>query len=339
MSRSWTRPGSAFTLIEVLMAMALIISIMAAATASVLQMMKMTRRVQAVQNMNAAATIVQGKLGDEVAGMHHGSAIWLRTTANTVDPSLRDVELVFMTAKRQVQGYRTTRLADHQFEEIGYCDLLWTRWAWNAKTEVLSASTSREARWTRIPGDATRNYWKLPAPATFTSSTMTDLSYIASERNMPFFSVFLSIPRPVRETGVSGGTANVPNEILDRNTWNWPTAPAFEPAEMGDYTDLLRTARPILRSCSDLRFELVTSGGSLQRASRDTTLTWAAPGYYIDGRNHTGLNDRPSLVRLAFTLREGDTPYDREAPTASGSDTRPSQTYSFSFPTLLTPTY
>lgn len=339
MSWSWTRPGSAFTLIEVLVAMALIVMVAVVATTSVLQMMKMTRRVQAVQNMNAAATIVQGKLGDEVAGMHHGSAIWLRTTPNVVDPSIKDVELVFMVAKRSVHSYRTTRLAGYQSQEIGYCDLLWTRWSWNAKTEVLSASTSREARWTRIPGDATRNYWKLPAPATFTSSTMTDLYDIPSECNMPFFSVFLSMPRPVRETGLSTGTPDVPNEILDRNTWNWPTDPNFEYAEMGDYTDLQRRAHPILRSCSDFRLELVTSGGSVVRASRDTTLTWATPGYFVDGRAQAGLADRPSLVRVAFTLREGETPYDREGTTASGSDTRPSQTYSFSFPTQLTPTY
>lgn len=339
MSRPRTRPGSAFTLIEVLIAVALIVLVAVVATTSVMQMMKMTRRVQAVQNMNSAATIVQGRLGDEVAGMHHGSAIWLRTTPNVVDPSLKDVELVFMVAKRSVHSYRTLRLASHQFQEIGYCDLLWTRWAWNAKSEVLSTSISRDARWTRIPGSATRNYWKLPAPAAFTSMTMDDLSSIPSERSMPFFSVFLSIPRPVRETGLSGGTPDVPEEILDRNTWNWPADPNFEQSEMGDYTDLLRNARPILRSCSDLRIELVTSGGSAVHASRDTTLTWAAPGYYLDGRTQSGLNLRPSLVRLAFTLREGDTPYDREGTTALGSDPRPSQTYSFSFPTQLTPVY
>lgn len=339
-------PASAFTLIELLVAVTLIVGVAVVATTSVMQMMKLTRRLQAVQNMNAAATTVQAKLGDEVAGMHPGSAIWLRTTDNATDPTLKDVELVFMTAQRAPHNYRGIPLADYQSREIGYCDLVWTRWAWNASSEVLSASNSRNARWTRIFGDATRNYWKLPAAATFTSRTMSQLNSIPGERNLPFFSVFLSIPRPVRETGVVGAV-NVPNGILDRNTWNWPPDPNFESAEMGDYTDLVRNARPVLRGCSALRLEVVLRDGSREVADQSTSLTWAAPGDFIDGGERRDTSnalrfnpdDRPSLVRIAFTLREGDTPHDRDGSLPSGSDIRPSQSYSFSMTTLQTPTY
>ncbi len=302
----------AFTLVELLMSITLVIVITTAAITAVVQMLAMTRRLQALQTMDATAKTLFEKLSIEVGAMHPGAAVWL-----TSDPTTKSVELVFMHAKRSPRDFYDIKYGAGVHSVMGFTDLVWSRWHWAvAPTGTLEVSTSRTGRWTRVPGDQTRNYWKIP-----TGSKMTN-----------YLSTFLLVPQLVRETGTAA-TPNSPKDILNANAWQSdPTDKTIEPVEksdVGDYDDLLLNSRPLLRNCSDLSIELRNRNGTGKLANGTSALTWAAPGSFIDGRDQTGLDDRPTVLRIKFTLT---TVIDLK-------QTEVSRTYSFSCALPDNPTY
>lgn len=188
--------------------------------------------------------------------------------------------------------------------------------ALGGQSGILNVSSSRPARWTLVPANQSRDYWKIPG-----GSKMAN-----------HYSSFLLVPQLKRETG----TATVPNspkDLLNANAWQSDPADKtivpVEKADVGDYDDLLLNARPLLYNCSDFSIELRNRDGTGKLADGTSALAWAAPGSYVDGRDHPGLDDRPSLLRIKFTL-------------ASATDLRKtevSRTYSFSCALPDIPTY
>lgn len=311
---SATRRRSAFTLIELLISVTLTLIIATLAITSITSMLAMARRLQALQTMDASAKTLYEKLSSELAAMHPCAAIWL-----TSDPADKSVELVFMRTKDAPLDHIDSRREWRRqgATELGYTDLVWTRWYWRwdsaAATGTIHVSTSRPARWTRILGNQTRDYWKIPG---------------GSKLGNAFFSSFLSIPRLVPATGTAT-EPNSPRGVLDANSWG-----SGEATDVGDYADLTRSARPLLGNCTDLRLELVSRDGTVHAADADTPLAFAAEGAYVDASDAPGLSAaaarsvldrRPAQARLRFTL--------------SDSKTGATRTYSFSFATPAIPVY
>lgn len=273
-----------FTLIELLVAIALIMVVATAAITAVVQMVTMTRRLQALQTMDAAAKTMYERLAVEAGAMHPCTAVWLTSV-----PGSKSVELVFMHNRRSPRDYSDFRFGASRHSVAPYTDLVWSRWYWSGPTGPLLVSTSRTGRWTRILGDQSRDYWKIPG-----GSKMSN-----------YYSSFLLVPQPVRTTGTATAP-NSPQELLNRNRWlpvpPPPAPPPPEKTDVGDYEDLQLNARPLLFDCSDLSIELCNRDGSTKLADGTASLAWAAPGTYVDGRDHAGLGDRPSQVRIRFTL-------------------------------------
>jgi len=291
-------PRNAFTLIELLVSMALIAIIATAATTTFIQLLNMSRKLQAMQTMDAAAKTTYEKLAGETTVIHPCAALWLNSKSAS-----KDVEFIFMRGKFNRLDYIDTKYAWDIGGDLGYTDLVWSRWHWNASTEILTVSTSRPCRWTTVRNDQTKNYWKIPSGSKMGNSTST----------------FVSIPQLQRATqlGIAGET--IPNDILNLNAWN-----TGEQSDIGDYGDLEVNAVPLLYRCTELTIELHNLDGSVKTADGTGNLQWAAPGTYVDGQNHTGLVDRPSLVRLRFTLTE---PKAKASRTYSFSCTTPSFTH------------
>lgn len=279
-----TARHGAFTLIELLVAIALIIVITTAAITAVVQMVTMTRRLQALQTMDAAAKTLYEKLAAEIGAMHPCTTVWL-----TSDPGSKSVELVFMHNRRSPRDYADFRYGASRHAVMPFTDMVWSRWYWSGPTGPLLVSSSRTGRWTRILGDQGRDYWKISG-----GSKMSN-----------YYSSFLLVPQPVRETGTAMAP-NQPKEILNRNQWlpepTPPTTPPPEWTDVGDYEDLELNARPLLFDCSELSIELCNRDGTTKLADGAATLAWGAAGTYVDGRIHSGLGDRPSQVRIRFTL-------------------------------------
>lgn len=293
-----TSPRSAFTLIELLVSMALIAIIATAATTTFIQLLNMSRKLQAMQNMDAAAKTTYEKLALETTAIHPCAALWLTGKAGT-----KDVEFVFMRSKFNRLDYIDTKFPWDVGGDLGYTDLVWSRWHWNAATEILEVSSSRPCRWTTVRNDQTKNYWKIPGGSKMGNSLST----------------FISIPQLQHNTDLGLAGETIPNDILNQNAWN-----TSELTDIGDYRDLEVNATPLLYRCTDLTIELKNLDGNVKTSDGTVNLVWAAPGTYVDGQDQPKLVDRPSLVRLRFTLTE---PKAKTSRTYSFSCTTPSFTH------------
>lgn len=265
-----------FTLIELLISVSIIVAITTAAVTATSQMLVLTRRLQAFQTMDASAKTLIEKLSGEVAAMHPCAAVWLSS-----DPT-NGVEFVFMYCKPTPRGSYESKLPVGVGRNMGFTDTVWSRWHWSGATGIVSVATGRSGRWVAIANDQGRDYWKIPSGSRMGAS----------------ISSFLTIPRLVRETGTSTSPMN-PKDILNANAWQ-----SGEPTDVGDYDDLVLNMRPLLENCTNLTIDIRCSDGLVKTANGVTPLSWAAPGSYVDGRDQMNLSDRPSLVRIRFTLTD-----------------------------------
>jgi prepilin-type N-terminal cleavage/methylation domain-containing protein len=221
MSTSSHRARTAFTLVELLVSIVLIALVTTAAITATSRMLTMTRRLQALQTMDASAKTLYEKLSGEVAAIHPCAALWLSS-----DTTNKSVELVFMHAKRSPRDFYDNKMLWDVFNTMGFTDLLWSRWQWSASTGTLMTSTSRTGRWTRILADQSRNYWKIPSGSKM--GTVKQDGYLLSEASLPYYSSFLSVPQLVRETGTATSPLS-PKDILNANAWQ-----SGEPTDIGE---------------------------------------------------------------------------------------------------------
>lgn len=126
-----------FTLIEVLVSLAVVMLLVGAATAAFLQMRTLTRRIQARQALNETARMVFDRLRCECDAMVHAGAWWLRSTPGGA------VELVFLRGK--------VDLLDFSIDPDGsnpttLTDLVWTRLQWDPATRDLTLAASSPLR-------------------------------------------------------------------------------------------------------------------------------------------------------------------------------------------------
>lgn len=271
------RRKDSFTLIELLIAMALTLTVIVVATTALVQLLTMIRRLQSRQNMDAVAKVISERFRREVTSMQPGAAVWLRATASPAT-----VELVFMKGKEMPTDFPLTVGQ----ARLGFTDLLWTRWHWDSAGEVLSAAESTSARWTMIGKGKKRDFWKF-APGDPDPDT-----------NGPVFATLLSIPSLRRQTGTAAKPDD-PQAVLDLNGWQ-----SGEPGDTGDYTDLVRVARPLALHCTAVTIEVQSLDGTVQSADGSVDQAWSASGSLVDARDKPDLGRRPSLVRLRFTLAD-----------------------------------
>lgn len=253
-----------FTLLELLIATALLISVVAVATLALNQMLHMVRRLQALQDMNGAAALIHSRLTQQVSSMHPCTALWL-----SQDASDSSVELVFM--------YGLEDSGTSMFNT----DQRWTRWHWSGASGVLRISEGRGERNFIVGQSAASGYWKI------TGNTLG-----GSNR-------FMLVPQPVRDPkDQTTGLARTAQATLDTNTWS-----SGQPGDFGDHTDLLRNALPVLQYCISCTIEVVDLDGNTYAADGSITkVELAAPGAFVDGRPYTDRGKTPSIVRLRFTL-------------------------------------
>lgn len=256
-----------FTLLELLIATSLLISVVTIATIALNQMLHMVRRLQALQDMNSAAALVHNRLTRQVSSMHPCTALWLSQKASD-----NSVELVFMHG---VEITGTPRFNTDQ---------RWTRWHWSKATGVLRISEGRGERNFTIGQSTASGYWK------FTPNSLVD-----SNR-------FMLVPQPVRDPGANG-----PEVLLNLNSWDTKLAfPSTVPppaGDFGDYADLEYNAIPVLQNCIACTIQIVDLDGNTHTADGSVTkVELAAPGAFVDGRPYTDSGKTASIVRLRFTL-------------------------------------
>lgn len=261
-----TRPTrTAFSLIEILVSLGLLVFLLTLGTQAFVQVRTFTQRLQARQVMHASARVIVERLRSGVASLEQVGALWLRSDDGS-GTRPRGVELVFLRGKLDHHDF--DRRDNYGHYRVDVTDLVWERWRWDADTRNLTCASSSPSRifqvqqsWTQ-GGIDYRNQW------------------------------FANLPTPRRQA--SGGP-----ESIDVNAYG-----SGEPKDIGDYQDLLRNSVPIAMTCSALRFELVLMDGTVIAADGATTAEHGLDGVLVDGTDAAAIARRPRLLRIGFDLTD-----------------------------------
>jgi len=252
------------TLVEILVATALVVFMLGAATAGFLQMRTLARRVEALQQLHNSARTVHERLAWEIACLMPGAACFVSSTAPGAGTP-GTVELVFMRGKLDDVDFTL----DSQFGASAdtLTDQLWTRWSYSTADGQLMLAASRPARW-----------WSMSA------------NWVSGGYNF-YDKKFRNLPTLQR---AAAGSAQA---TLDANAYGSPDV-----SDIGDYADLDENTSAIAANCTAFAVEIVCHDGSVRRCSEATTATWAADGQFVDGRGGPTIAARPRLIRTRFTL-------------------------------------
>ena len=162
---SGTRPArKAFSLIEILVSLGLLVFLLTLGTQAFVQVRTFTQRLQARQVMHASARVIVERLRSGVAGLEQVGALWLRSDDGS-GTRPRRVELVFL------RGKLDHHVIDGRYR-VDVTDLVWERWRWDADTRNLTCASSSPSRIFQVQqswaqgGIDYRNQWfaNLPTP-------------------------------------------------------------------------------------------------------------------------------------------------------------------------------
>jgi prepilin-type N-terminal cleavage/methylation domain-containing protein len=135
MSGSRARRG--LTLIEILVATALVAFLIASATAGFVQIRDLARRIDARQQLHNSARLVFERLNSELSSLMNGSAFFAIGSAGTV-------EVVFLRGKLDNVDFMLGNAFGAEADSL--TDQLWTRWYFEAAKQQLSLAASSAAR-------------------------------------------------------------------------------------------------------------------------------------------------------------------------------------------------
>ncbi len=262
-----------FTLIEVIVCIAIGTSLATLATTTFLRMRATMRRVNVRLEMHNTARFVFQRLRADLMAMQQDAALWLESDAGSGADDAT-VRLVFLRGKTDTTDFT------HDLEYGVYTtlntDLVWAQWRWDQDTRRLCAGSSSTVREWTMSAD-----WTSPDGHNF--------------RNRRF----RNLPQPRRVAGVECRTT------LDDNRFGSP-----DPRDIGDFTDLDANTLPTTRGVTAMTFELVLADGSTVSVDGGADRTVALDGAFIDGRVPAAApphRRRPRLVRVRMTMHDAAT--------------------------------
>jgi len=305
--------ASGLTLIELMVSLALGMTIIAMAWSAFMRTKTSTARATALVDLHASAAVVREYLNRDLANMAPTVAFFARslpqvpgTDANGNAIQTDTVEMVFM---RFVE-----RLSDEASSDpnLNYkSDFVWVRWrfqriwtphgaSWSPNAWALYRSVSTPARnW------LTLSAWTTPSP-------LTDPIYGQSSWVNYGGRSWLNIPRPLRDSSQGIGS-------LDNNRYG--INPAFVDtgnSPVGDIGDLQDLDRPQNNRIISARVRDLAIGWHDGHGTDVQITSLAAADQRIDGlytdvtgpahNDYLGeLSHRPRVVRVAFNLYDSPT--------------------------------
>lgn len=135
MSRGRARQG--LTLIEILVATALVAFLLASATAGFMQIRNLARRIDARQQLHNSARLVFERLNWELSSLMNGSAFFVTAAAGG------GVEMVFLRGKLDNVDFMLGSAFGAEADSL--TDQVWTRWQFDpAKRQLTLAASSAD---------------------------------------------------------------------------------------------------------------------------------------------------------------------------------------------------
>lgn len=276
-------PRSAFTLIELLISLAIGLLLVSVAFAGFRQVRKTVDRSTARLDMHQRAAVAYRGLRADLSAQMPNCAMFIRSLID--DPTTPDVdetavEVVFMRGKIDIDNWSW----GSQSTLDNNSDMVWAQWRWTKSSGTLAAGVNRWQRKFTNQID-----WQPPSgPAT-------------NNLNGKSFTV---IPLPLREVDTID-----PWKSLDLNVIR--TDPTKrDPEDLGDGEDLRHETRPVIHQVTACTVQLVMSDGSARTYDGSLPTTDVFKGIPMDGKlvdadfAKSAIARRPRLLRLRFTLRD-----------------------------------
>ena len=313
---------TAFTLIELLLAVSIALVLVAVAVSAMLQIRTTTERTVVRLALHQRAGLLADQLSQRFAALQqHGALVveWIDVgTAGKPDQRLR---LLFLRGVFDQNDWNYSAYGDYPaWPSPTSTDLVWELWEWRASNHALYAATSplvaRMARGRKadgsnlvINGVSYGNQWfiNLPQPRrTLSAQWRADLN-----DNVLF---------PATPTDLEHSASQI---VGDTGDWS-DLRDHLVPLLQGTSTDAQDPADPASwDGVSDFGLQLRQRNGTVQEfTSASAARTLIIPGVRVDGRPSPGegggaqnLADataaaaglRPDLIRLRWTLRERKT--------------------------------
>lgn len=290
----------AFTLVELLVSIALATFLTGTAVAMFFTTQHLAKRTQARLQLHASAKSIYESLRRDLGSLQQSCAFWL--LARRADGEAQGVDLVFMTAVLDDQGFLMGgRAVSNGYDNVEWrtADLVWCRWSWSGDAadpgRAFRLRTARQEMRRTATNATTPTYGGTPYPV--------------------LGSVHFN-PQPRRFTRAYGAFPEDDWRGLDDNAWTFPGNPA---QNVGDWTDLRQRLAPLPGVVAACAIEVVLAGdGSgaapvTVRADGSAALAFCARGVRLDGMTERALGmpaprdeiaARPALLRLAVTLRD-----------------------------------
>lgn len=266
-----------FTLIEVLISVALAVMMVTMAAVALLQFERLVRRTEARLEMHNAMRYLQATAVEDSAAMIHGCALFLSSPTSFNGTPVPGTSLIFMRGRLHPQDFPTTMAYGAYMDESS--DLTWVEWRWDQDRRELLRGENRRSR------DFT-----LDAPWTGRDAGLVTRDF----RDRSFY----QLPQPWREA--TGGA----DAVLNRNAWGTGHAD-----DIGDRQDLEQRLVPIVRNVTACSFELVPDDGTAAMvADGSGPVEQRLDGTYVDGAiPAAGIPPsakRPVILRMRIQLTD-----------------------------------
>ncbi|MBN8525219.1 MAG: prepilin-type N-terminal cleavage/methylation domain-containing protein [Planctomycetes bacterium] len=295
-----------FTLIEVMMAVAIAMAMVALASGVVFQIRKMSDRASARLAMSRSSALVHGQLAQRIAAAAPGQAMVLEWRAGRM-------RLLFMRGVVDVNDWEYSRdagnndnNADFGFWSTFSSDLVWELWEWSRADHVLRSATTRNQRSFRLRGES-----------------VGGISYGDH--------FFAALPQPRRTLQAATWRDELNGNLLFPDYSRAATdrlagRRGLVPGDVGDWTELSDRLVPVLSGSSsdrqvaadpstwdgvvDFAIRIETVDGTVHEMTQESVdSTIVIQGTRCDGVS-TGIADatvpgrRSALLKLCWTLRD-----------------------------------
>lgn len=311
------RLRSAMTLVEMLIAVALGMAIIAMAWTAFVRANASADRATVRVDMHATAAVVREYLNRDLGNAAPAIAFFARslpqvagTDANGIPIRTDTVEMVFMSQASRMEDEMST--AEQRTRKS---EFFWVRWRFLRTWQEVNGT------WAPISGALYRSestptrLWKpkntlvppVPVPETNPPNSDNTPTYLTSPPVPKWTNYgdrqFLNLPRPLRDA--SGGIAS-----LDNNRYGTPVAHATQ--DIGDLADLDNPDNDKLVSnrVRDFAIGWQDAQGTAITMTSTSAADHRIDGLYLDvtgpkNNNHLGqLGKRPRVTRVAFNLAD-----------------------------------
>lgn len=327
-----SRSGGGMTLIEILVASALGVLVIALTWTTFTRAKATVNRATARVNLHQSAAVLQDAFERDFGNLAPALAMFVASTpAATATTRSEDVSVVFMRSvapldKQTTQGSDDRYLADH----------MWVRWRYSRSWELIDGTWKVTASALKRSSSSPMRLWNTNSTLTV-SPAVTDPKGGASKGHYGG-TQWLNLPRPLRDA--SAGLAS-----LDFNRYGLPATAISADTPVGDIGDLadLDTNEQIASTqILDFQFGWLRADGGADAVDGRNPAVRNIDGLYMDvvgpdnGRYLDARQDpvasppgavlqagqpqydyrpvlgaRPRLVRIAFRLKDQATQVDQ----------------------------